>query len=339
MKKYIKIGKYTIKIWIFSILLVSIIASGVIANHVIQTLTIKVDIGEPLEILSFPTELNLYPNEREEFNVTLINHASANYSVTLTCSLSDTSYQENYVTFSDETFIVDSGEQNLTVWLEVDSYAPSINTSLIVDVQRIAGDEFNSKTLSSDWSVVDPTESSTFELNSKSGYLTISTTASSDVDLMGGVNFNAPRILQSVEGDFTVETKIWAVTTDNIQSAGIVLWIDENNFLRLERAQRYDNQEILFIGTIDGDWSMSSAESSNPGEVLQITTINPTFLKLERKDNVFYGYYSKDGQNWNLITSIELDVENSTQIGLYVVNRLSYGSSSFLASFDYFRLS
>ncbi|MFZ7133682.1 MAG: hypothetical protein ACOWWR_15145, partial [Eubacteriales bacterium] len=136
--------------WIFSILLVSIIASGVIANHVIQTLTIKVDIGEPLEVLSFPTELNLYPNEREEFNVTLVNHASANYSVALTCSLSETTYQENYVTFSDETFVVVSGEQNLTAWLEVDSYAPPLNASLVVDVQRIAGDEFNSKTLSSD---------------------------------------------------------------------------------------------------------------------------------------------------------------------------------------------
>jgi len=52
-------------------------------------------------------------------------------------SLDNVTYQESYVTFSDEIYNVISGQQDLTAWLKVESYAPPINTSLTIDFRRI----------------------------------------------------------------------------------------------------------------------------------------------------------------------------------------------------------
>ena len=208
--------------------------------------------------------------------------------------------------------------------------------------KTIFSDEFNITALDPIWTIIDPYGGSTFDLKLKTGYLTITTSSPPDRDLWSGVNFYAPRILQPAEGDFVVETKVWAVTNANIQSAGILLWKDENNFLRLERAQRYHYQEILFVGTIDGVWSMLSPEVSNPGAVLHIPSINPTYLRIRRAGKVYSGYYSDDGTSWNFVSNITMVIDDPIQAGLYVLNRRypesELGSPSFMASFDYLRI-
>lgn len=188
-------------------------------------------------------------------------------------------------------------------------------------------DEFENITLDSRWEVIDPYGGSVFDLSVKLGYLTISTTSPPDKDLWQAVNLYAPRILQTVEGNLTIETKVEADWNASIQSGGIVIWKDQNNFLRLERAYRYGHQQILFIGMINGVWSMRN--------VLNIPAINPTYLRLERKGNIYSGYYSKDGKSWNFIDNITLNVYDPIQIGLYVVNRFNPGVT---VSFDYFRI-
>ena len=201
-------------------------------------------------------------------------------------------------------------------------------------------DEFSSSTMDPRWEVIDPYGGSIFDLTINPGYLFISTSSPPDKDLYGAVNFYAPRILQPASGDITIETKVSTITNDNIQSAGIVLWKDESNFLRLERAQRYDFQEILFIGTINGVWSMPSPEVSNPGVVLHIPNINPTYLRMIRTGNVYSGYYSEDGVLWNFAANITMTIDDPIKIGLNIVNRGPpyFTSTSFMAGFDYFRI-
>ena len=105
-------------------------------KHIWQTLIIPLEVKEPLEIVSYPTQLSLYPGETIEFNVTVRNHASINYSVVLDFSLDNATYQDNYVRFSNKIYIVVPGQQNLTAWLQVETYAPPVNALLIVDFKR-----------------------------------------------------------------------------------------------------------------------------------------------------------------------------------------------------------
>lgn len=134
--KNIKIGKHIVPLWLVAILLISGIGIGALAYHAWNTLIIPLEVEEPLEILNYPSMLSLFPAETLEFNLTLRNHASANYSVTLDFSLDNATYQDNYVRFSDEIYIVVSGEQNLTAWVKVESYAPPVNASLTIDFRR-----------------------------------------------------------------------------------------------------------------------------------------------------------------------------------------------------------
>lgn len=130
----VTVGKYVVPLWLIVALLVSGI--GASTYYAWQTLIIQLEVKEPLEIISYPSELSLYPGENKEFNITVQNHASVNYSVILDFSLDNSTYQDNYVMFSNEIYTVIPGQQNITAWLKVKSYAPPINTSLIVNLIR-----------------------------------------------------------------------------------------------------------------------------------------------------------------------------------------------------------
>jgi len=139
--KGIKFGKHFVPLWLIFILLVSGIGVAALTDYIWKTITMPFEVKEPLEILSYPSELGLYPGEIKEFNITVMNYASRNYTVLLDFSLSNTTYQESYVTFSDETYTVVPDEQNLTAWLKVEEYAPPLNSSLTIDFHRIASKE------------------------------------------------------------------------------------------------------------------------------------------------------------------------------------------------------
>ena len=66
-------------------------------------------------------------------------------------------------------------------------------------------DDFAASSLNSGWTSVDPHGGSTFDLTTQPGWLII--TSPADYDL-GGANNYAPRIIQPVSGDFTIETKV-----------------------------------------------------------------------------------------------------------------------------------
>jgi len=131
----IQIGEHVIPLWLITTLLISGIG-GISAYYVWKTLTIPFEVKEPLEIMSYPSELSLFPGETKEFNITIHNCASINYSVTLDFQLDNTTYQDNYATFSDEIYTVIPGQQNLTAWVMVELYAPHTNASLTIDFKR-----------------------------------------------------------------------------------------------------------------------------------------------------------------------------------------------------------
>jgi len=131
----LKIGRHAVPLWLIVVILVSLFGF-VVGFYVWETLHVPLEVKEPLEILSYPSKLSVYVSDRLMFNVTVMNHSSKNYSVTLDFSLNNATYQSNYVSFSNEIYVVKPGQQNLVAWLEVAPGAPSIDETLTIRFSR-----------------------------------------------------------------------------------------------------------------------------------------------------------------------------------------------------------
>lgn len=131
--KLFRIGKRLVPLWLLVIL---VSGASVGAYYIWQTLFVSLEVIEPIAILNYPTQLSLYPGETKEFNITIQNYASVNYSITLDYYLSNTTYQDNFVTFSNIIYTIIPGQQDLTAWLIVRSDAPPVSTSLTINLTR-----------------------------------------------------------------------------------------------------------------------------------------------------------------------------------------------------------
>ena len=133
LRRY-KIGRYFVPLWLVVIILVSTIVS--VSAYIFYTLNMNVEIQEPLDVIYYDHDLSLYPGQTEPFNIEIYNEASANYTVTLEFHLSNATYQSTYATFSNETYIVVPGDQNLPAWIKITADAPAANVTLSIDLSR-----------------------------------------------------------------------------------------------------------------------------------------------------------------------------------------------------------
>ncbi len=143
--KLVKALQYSFPLWII-VLLFSGINTGIGASAVGSVSNIPLEVNDPLEILDYPSGFSLFPGETAEFSLTLQNHASLNYSVRLDCRLNDTLYQTKYVTFSNEIYTINTGNQTITSWLKVSPDAPPANVMITISLTKV--DEQNSETSS-----------------------------------------------------------------------------------------------------------------------------------------------------------------------------------------------
>lgn len=190
-------------------------------------------------------------------------------------------------------------------------------------------DDFDSATLKSVWTKIDPEGGSTFDLLANSGWLRITTSSPPGRDLIGSLT-NAPRIMMSgVSGNFTIETKVMSTMTKNDEGAGILIWKDDIHYMRLERMSRTIGnpveQQIIFAVN-GGSWAKVTVSSN----------IDPTYLKLARNGNLFSGYYSSDGNTWTKVDELAFNVADPIDVGLDLIN--VYHDDTFFADFDYFRV-
>ncbi len=277
----VKIGKYLVPLWLIAALLV--FGIGASTYYIWQTLIIPVKVKEPLEIVSYPTQLSLYPGEKIEFNVTIINHSSVNYFVILDFSLDNATYQANYVTFSNEIYRVTRGRQDLTAWLKVESHAPPISASLFIQLRRIGMgeviffDDFNDG-IADGWAE---------HLGSWS--------------VVNGEYFVAVGLIENgistVEGltltDCIIEVTLRFSDTEVGYRAGIVFrYIDNEHYYSFEIGNEYDEIDII------------KYSSKNPNYGESRTFIQPSFgnssiiinanvdytLRIEVRGNTFTAY-------------------------------------------------
>lgn len=187
-------------------------------------------------------------------------------------------------------------------------------------------DEFSTTTLQSYWTFANPAGTGSYSLTAHSGYLRITAVQNSKLSITSGSNTNAPRMLQSVTGSFSATTYVTSTgfTSANYR-AGLVLWKDQNNFIRLEK---YGSTQVLLYTIIEGVEAYQTAS---------ITSSNNLYLKLDKSGTTITGYYSTNGASWITIKSYTYTAANPLQIGLFVINA-DATSSSFSVDFDYFRV-
>jgi len=184
-------------------------------------------------------------------------------------------------------------------------------------------DEFTDSSLQSFWTFTNPLGTGSYSLTANSGYLRI--TAPTGVGLSKTSNFNAPRMLQPVTGDFVATTSVSGVFSQTGFRGGLLVWKDTNNYFRLEK---YGSNQVLMYGYING------VETYQTGTLPSNYT--PLYLKLDRTGTTLNGYWSSDGTTWNLVKQYTVfNPADSLQTGLFTIN---VGSTVFSADFDYFHV-
>ncbi len=184
-------------------------------------------------------------------------------------------------------------------------------------------DEFSSTTLQSFWSF---TGTGSYDLTANSDYLRLTAPNGAKLSTISGSNLNAPRILQSVTGNI-----VEAITCVNgtFSSAnyrgGLVLWANNQNFIRLEK---FGSTQALMYPIIGG-------VESSPVTVSTGGSSNTLYLKLQKTGSTVTCSYSTTGAAYTTIGTCTFSLSDPLQIGLFAINADS-SSSNFSADFNYF---
>ena len=143
---------------------------------------------------------------------------------------------------------------------------------------------------------------------------------------IGGMN--APRILHDITGDFEVRVRVTgtshpggkATTTqyNAYHGAGILLWQDPENYVRLEIAADlrkgkvfpYANFELRQAGRLAVTQGFKIQDGSS-------------YLRLERRGDEIHGAVSSDGNHWTLLPPMIAHLEDRVKVGVVVVNSAS----------------
>jgi arabinan endo-1,5-alpha-L-arabinosidase len=218
----------------------------------------------------------------------------------------------------------------------VNNYSTSLATQ---DGPRTAiaplSDEFNSQSLSSQWSFLHLTP--TYTLTG-----TAYQVASVASDPIGGMP-NVPLLAEDTPtGDYMVETKVdinlplSGVGSDFAQT-GLLIYADDNNFIRMDLYNNNDTRQVEFINALVPQAGYPSWGATNVGPPAITTDVNVWMRIVKRNVNGeehYTAYSSNDGTTWIESGTWVHALGASTKLCLYAGNR-----SGFTASFDYVHIS
>jgi len=137
---------------------------------------------------------------------------------------------------------------------------------------------------------------------------------------------DAPRALMDVSGDFVAQVKVSGSIKPGpvplpglpftFQAAGILVWLDSNNYLRLERASGYfgDRGQVHHV-------FVESRNAGRPGKGAMIRAREgPIMLRVERRGGEFNCTYSSDGKTWLPVKQLSLSVPAKVNVGISATN-------------------
>jgi regulation of enolase protein 1 (concanavalin A-like superfamily) len=138
---------------------------------------------------------------------------------------------------------------------------------------------------------------------------------------------NAPRVTNWVRGDFAAEVhvlgrlepgRVKTTYYDPYHGAGLIVWQDSSNYIRLERA----------VGFIRGrPLPYLNFELREDGQLVMTHGIKiqdrPIFLKLLRQGQAFSAMTSQDGRRWVYRDGVEATLNERVEVGVFAVNSSS----------------
>jgi regulation of enolase protein 1 (concanavalin A-like superfamily) len=150
-------------------------------------------------------------------------------------------------------------------------------------------------------------------------------------------DMKAPRVLREIEGDFIAQVKVsgnvrhgGGRTSDEYlayHGAGLILWLDERTYVRLERAAivreeggpyHYGNFELRK----DSQRATTGGNAEIPDQ--------DTYLRLEKRGDRILGATSPDGIHWQYFDPIPVELPRRIKLGFAAINT---STEAFKASF------
>ena len=165
--------------------------------------------------------------------------------------------------------------------------------------------------------------------NTKSGVLHIDVPTGKD---LYGETRTAPQLLKAITGDFEIETKLKFDPKENYQGAGMLVFRNDNNYIRLERGYggvgggengiRFDLRE-------DEVYEPIATQEKFP------TAATVVELKIRRTGKIFTGFWREPGGEWKEVGKYTSSYPENVQVGLIACNT----SEEIPVEFAYIKLS
>jgi hypothetical protein len=189
---------------------------------------------------------------------------------------------------------------------------------------RVFQDEFNGATLNLVWRWEDPRGFGQWSANQ--GYLAMN--VASGVDLWHGANYDAPRLLQHITGDFAIRTRM-PITPQLREHGGLIVWKDRGAFVRLEKTSgpHAFAGDVRFERHFPGGYQLV-------GRGAGLAKVKQLYLRLERKGNTFSGFASEDGITWLSCGHTVCPMVDPVEVGMHAL--CPGGIPPTVTRFDYF---
>jgi regulation of enolase protein 1 (concanavalin A-like superfamily) len=134
---------------------------------------------------------------------------------------------------------------------------------------------------------------------------------------------NAPRVLQPAKGDFQLQVEVATFPIPDADtsssgaatfvSSGLLVWADEKNFIRMERAAT-GGGSAPFI------WVELFQDGKSVTHKAQDIEDKPTHLRVSRSGDKLTFETSPDGKDWTEVHSAELKLPEKIQVGVLAIN-------------------
>ena len=145
---------------------------------------------------------------------------------------------------------------------------------------------------------------------------------------MRGEVHTAPRYIKALEGDFQIETRVKFLPKENYQGAGLLIYKDDENFIRFERAYGGTGGGGEGI-RLDMQRGGEFTPVVPPGEIQ--TSVETVDLKMVRTGGRFSAYWRENEENeWRLAGDIDTDYPANIMAGLIASNTARVVTAEFL---------
>jgi len=194
-------------------------------------------------------------------------------------------------------------------------------------------------------SIVDPDQDCEFRFLAEKLSITV---PAKHHDLNAQRGMNAPRVLKKISGDFTIQVK---VTSDfqpgknsskpqqkgrPFNGAGILIWQDDKNFLRVERNAYWVGEELYCYPPLTEYWlNGSDTDFNNTPTNASYFPEKWSWLYVERKGNHISVWISHDGDEMARERTFEVKMDHEVSVGVLAINT---SDAPFTVDFDEFTI-